>query len=124
MRSRSRPKQGVITDEEAGRYTAYVRRVAELCRKDAAFRRTRVVRLARRQGSAYAIREAVTGHVHTPLVIIVPHDCVVARPLRLDALATAMAAQPHRLKYVKLLGASTATYAQAALGFDRFTFHI
>ena len=77
--------QGVVTDEEAGLYREYIREVAHLCKSDPAFRRTRVVRLARRQGSAYAIREAVQGHVSTPLVLVTPHDCVVARPVRLDA---------------------------------------
>ena len=56
-RKRSQPKVGVINDEEAARYTEYVAAVAGLCRGgDAAFARTRVVRLARRQGSAYAIK--------------------------------------------------------------------
>ena len=103
-RKRSQRKQGVVTDEEAELYRAYVSNVARLCREHSAFRRTRVVRLARRQGSAYAIREAVAAHVTTPLVLIVPHDCLIARPVRLDAIAAAVHAQPDRLRYIKLLG--------------------
>lgn len=115
VRSRSQLKQGVCTDEEAVLYRAFVHKVASLCREHPAFKRTRVVRLARRQGSAYAIREALEAHVRTPLVIIVPHDCVIARPVRLDAVAAAMHANPQKLCYVKLVGRSTCTYADAVL---------
>ena len=59
-------------------YREFLRKLAALCREHADWRRTRVVRLARRQGSAFAIREAVAAHVTTPFVIIVPHDCVIA----------------------------------------------
>ena len=114
VRKRSQPKVGVVTDEEAGRYTDFVRRLAHLCRTHHAFHRTRVVRLARRQGSAYAIREAVQAHVRTPFVIIVPHDCVIARPLALGPVLSKMHAQPERISYVKLVGRSTANYAGAA----------
>ena len=115
VRQRSQRKQGVVTDEEADSYRAFVRNLADLCREHTAFRRTRVVRLARRQGSAYAIREAVEGHVRTPFVIIVPHDCVIARPARLDAVAAVMHAHPERVSYVKLVGPSTAMYAESTL---------
>jgi hypothetical protein len=115
VRQRSQRKLGVVTDDEADLYRSFVREVASLCREHAAFRRTRVVRLARRQGSAFAIREAVEAHVQTPFVIIVPHDCVIARPVRLDAVANVMHANPHRVRYVKLVGASTANYADAVL---------
>jgi len=113
VRSRSQRKQGVITDEEVCRYRAFVQEVARLCRADAAFRRTRLVRLARRQGSAFAIREAVEAHVRTPFVIVVPHDCIVARPVKLEAVAAAMHASP-TVRYVKLASRTT-TYAQTAL---------
>ena len=114
VRKRSQRKQGVVTDEEAVLYRAFVANVARLCREQAAFRRTRVVRLARRQGSAYAIREAIAGHVCTPLVLIVPHDCIIARPVSIDALAAAMVTQSASLRYVKLVGSSTANYAETA----------
>ena len=111
VRKRSQRKVGVVTDEEAVLYREFVRKVACLCRGHAALRRTRVVRLARRQGSAYAIREAVQAHVKTPFVIIVPHDCVISRPVKLDAVAEMMHAHPQQINYVKLTGPSTATYA-------------
>ena len=113
VRQRSLRKQGVVTDEEAELYCTYVRNVARLCREDPAFRRTRLVRLARRQGSAYAIREALEAHVRTPFVLIIPHDCVIARPLKLADLVAAMHGQPERIRYVKLPGRSTAHYADA-----------
>ena len=114
LRKRSQPKVGVINDEEAARYTEYVAAVAGLCRGgDAAFARTRVVRLARRQGSAYAIKEAVHAHVTTPLVLIVPHDCVIAREIALAPLLRTMAARTDALRYVKLVGQSTLHYADA-----------
>ena len=69
LRPRSQPKIGVITDEEAGRYQDYVGRVARLCRERPAYTRTRVVRLARRQGSSFAIREAMATHVTTPYAV-------------------------------------------------------
>ena len=114
VRQRSQRKVGIVTDEEACLYRTFVQRVASLCREHDAFKRTRVVRLARRQGSAYAIREAIGAHVTTPFVLIVPHDCLIARPVRLEALATAMHAHPRRVRYVKLVGTSTANYAGAA----------
>ena len=83
--------------------------------------RTRVVRLARRQGSAYAILEAVQGHVDTPYVLVVPHDCVIARPVALGALLATMAAAPPGtdavtpICYAKLFGHSTAAYAHTLL---------
>ena len=115
-RARSRPKVGIVTDAEAALYTEYVAAVGELCRSDApGFARARKVRLARRQGSAYAIREALEGHVTTPFVLIVPHDCVIARPVPLRRLAAAMEASDSSVRYVKLLGQSTLTYVQAVL---------
>jgi hypothetical protein len=116
VRSRSQRKLGVVTDDEAVLYREYVRRVARLCHEHAAFRRTRVVRLARRQGSAYAIREAVLGHVTTPLVIIVPHDCIIARPVRVDAVAAVMNRHQSRISYVKFVGRSMANYVDAVRG--------
>jgi hypothetical protein len=114
LRKRSQPKVGVINDEEAARYTEYVNAVAGMCRGgDSAFARTRVVRLARRQGSAYAIKEAVHAHVTTPLVMIVPHDCVIAREIALAPLLRTMAARTDALRYVKLVGQSTLHYADA-----------
>ena len=59
LRSRSQLKLGVATDTEAQAYRAFVGECAALCRSDPAFRRSRVVRLARRQGSAFAIKEAI-----------------------------------------------------------------
>ena len=120
VRRRSHRKQGVVTDEEAVLYREFVRKVACMCREDAAFRRTRLVRLARRQGSAYAIREAVQAHVHTPFVLVVPHDCLIARPVKLGAAASAMhvslgGSEAERIKYVKLVGRSTQNYAEAVL---------
>ena len=56
---------GGMTDEEVCRYRAFVQEVARLCRADAAFRRTRLVRLARRQGSAFAIRAAAAATTAT-----------------------------------------------------------
>lgn len=112
VRKRSDRKLGVITDEEVVLYRAFLNKVACLCREDISFRRTRLVRLARRQGSAYAIREAVQAHVRTPFVIIVPHDCIIARPLLLSEVASAMHAHPGRLNYVKLAGPSMANYVE------------
>ena len=112
VRKRSDRKLGVITDEEVVLYRAFLDKVACLCRKDATFRRTRLVRLARRQGSAFAIREAIQAHVRTPFVIIVPHDCIIARSLPLVEVASAMHAHPGRLNYVKLVGPSMANYAE------------
>lgn len=115
VRQRSQRKLGVVTDEEAVLYREYVHRVVCLCRTHPDFRRARLVRLARRQGSAYAIREAIGGHVSTPLVLVVPHDCVIARPLQLETVAAAMHARLDRMNYIKLAGPSTATYAEAVL---------
>ena len=44
--------------------------------------------------------------------VVVPHDCVIARPVRLDALAMAMYVRPEHFSYVKLLGRSTLHYAE------------
>ena len=113
VRKTSQRKQGIVTDDEAELYREYVNEVARLCREHPLFRRTRLVRLARRQGSAYAIREAIDAHVQTPFVIIVPHDCVIARPVNLDAVATAMHKHPGQISYVKIVGRSTLNYAEA-----------
>ena len=115
VRQRSQRKQGIVTDEEAVLYREFVRRVACLCREHPAFRRTRVVRLARRQGSAYAIREAVAAHVRTPYVLIVPHDCILARTVLLKRVAEAMATDDGQMNYVKIVGPSTEKYAKAVL---------
>ena len=114
VRRRSQRKLGVVTDDESMLYRDYVLQIARLCREHDDFRRTRVVRLARRQGSAFAIREALS-QARTPFVLIVPHDCVIARPVRLEAVAGAMQAHPERIHYAKLLGPSTTKYADAVL---------
>jgi hypothetical protein len=114
VRKRSQRKLGVVTDDESVLYRSYVLEIARLCREHDAFRRTRVVRLARRQGSAFAIREAIA-QARTPFVLIVPHDCVIARPVRLAAVAGAMQAHPDRIHYAKLVGPSTTKYADAVL---------
>ena len=113
VRHRSQRKLGIVTDDEAILYGEYVRAIACMCREHSALRRTRVVRLARRQGSAFAIREAVEGHVHTPFVIIVPHDCIIARRVRLDCVAAMMQASAGRVNYVKIASPSTSNYADA-----------
>lgn len=116
VRQRSQRKLGVVTDEEAMSYKAYVRRLAQHCRIREDFRRTRLVRLARRQGSAYAIREAIEAHVCTPFVMIVPHDCILARTVPLEEVVRAMHAHPDVIHYLKLLGRSTANYAEEVFG--------
>ncbi|KAL1500134.1 hypothetical protein AB1Y20_012806 [Prymnesium parvum] len=113
LRRAANLKQGVCTDGEAAAYAAFVGAAVRLVRSHAAFARTRLVRMARRGGSAFAIREAVSGHVATPLVLLVPHDCVLCRDVDLPALAAAMAAAPDGVKYVKLGGQGTASYAEA-----------
>ena len=70
MRKTSQRKQGIVTDDEAELYREYVNEVARLCREHPLFRRTRLVRLARRQGSAYAIREAIDAHGKRPLSLL------------------------------------------------------
>ena len=115
LRKRSQPKVGTLTDAQAREYYAYVREVSALCRSHPALHKTRLVRLARHQGSAYAIREALD-HVTTPLVLVVPHDCILARNVTegLCSVAMAMASNPSELNYVKLLGVSTLKYAESA----------
>ena len=113
VRDRSQLKLGVATDAEAREYQTFVARCARLCRADPSFRRTRVVRLARRQGSAFAIREGLAGHVMTPYVLIVPHDCILAQPVPLADVVAAMRASNNRIEYIKLVGQSTKSYAEA-----------
>lgn len=115
-RARSRPKVGIVSDADADLYVEYVRRVGALCEAGRdGFERTRMVRLARRQGSAFAIREALEGHVRTPYVLIAPHDCVLARRVRLLQLAQAMRGSAGAVRYAKLLGQSTLRHAEGVL---------
>jgi hypothetical protein len=111
VKPKSRPKVGCVTAGEAELYSEYVARLGALCRDDASFGRTRVVQLGSRLGSAHAIRHALLHHVTTPFVIIVPHDCVLARPVPLRDVVRSMAGSAGAVRYVKLLGRSTLTYA-------------
>ena len=113
VREQSQRKLGIVTDEEAVLYREYIQSIARMCREQSVLERTRVVQLAEWQGSAYAIREAIEGHVQTPFVIIVPHDCIIARPVRLDAVVAMMHANADRVNYVKIGQPKHKDYAEA-----------
>jgi len=113
VREQSQRKLGIVTDEEAVLYREYIQSIACMCREKSTLQRTRVVQLAKWQGSAYAIREAIEGHVQTPFVIIVPHDCIIARPVRLDAVVAMMHANADRVNYVKIGQPKHKDYAEA-----------
>jgi hypothetical protein len=113
VREQSQRKLGIVTDEEAVLYREYIQSIACMCREKSSLQRTRVVQLAKWQGSAYAIREAIEGHVQTPFVIIVPHDCIIARPVRLDAVVAMMHANADRVNYVKIGQPKHKDYAEA-----------
>ena len=93
-------KKGLVSAEVGRRYEEFVDSVTE--RATAGVHPfnagpTEVIRLEKHMGFAYAVKEALS-RVDTPYVMVVQHDFAFVRPFNLQAVLTAMTAQPEVLK--------------------------
>ena len=107
--AKSKPRRGIVTEEDALCYEEYVARLQTLSRRgEGVFSNSVCIALNDRQGFSFAVKAAIA-HVTTPFVMIKQHDHIFVRKFDLEAVLNCMS-KHNDVKYVGVMSGATLNY--------------